>query len=146
MSRVALLDINVLVALFDPEHVHHEAAHEWLAKERRRGWATCPITENGAIRILSNVKYSDPPIAPADGSRLVRQFCESGEHEFWPDDVSLRELRSAKDHILTHKQITDVYLLALAHHRNGRLATFDRSVPLAAVEGATSRHLEIIPA
>lgn len=146
MSRIALLDINVLVALFDPEHVHHEAAHEWFGKERRRGWATCPITENGVVRLLSNAKYCDPPVAPSEGARLLRQFCESGGHEFWADDLSIRDLRSAKEHVLAHKQLTDAYLLALAHRRDGRLATFDRAVPLAAVEGATHRHLEVIPA
>lgn len=105
-----------------------------------------PITENGAVRVLSNAKYCDPLIAPSEGARLLRQFSESGDHEFWPNDISIRDLRSAKGHVLAHKQLTDAYLLALAHHRDGRLATFDRSVPLGAVEGATSRHLEIIPA
>lgn len=146
MSRVALLDINVLVALFDPDHVHHEAAHDWLEKERQHGWATCPLTENGIVRILSNAAYADPPEAPLDVATRLRQFCASGEHTFWPDDISIRDLRSTKGHILAHKQITDVYLLALARNRNGRLATFDRSVPLAAVDGATHRHIDIIPA
>lgn len=147
MSRVALLDINVLVALFDPDHVHHDAAHRWFAKERRRGWATCPISENGLVRILSNASYADPPQAPLDTAARLQQFCESGNHEFWPDAISIRELRPAEaGFALANKQITDVYLLALACHRDGRLATFDRSIPLAAVEGATSRHLEIIMA
>jgi hypothetical protein len=134
------------VALFDPEHVHHEAAHDWLAKERRHGWATCPLTENGIVRVLSNVAYADPPEVPLEVAARLQQFCDSGGHTFWPDDLSIRDLRSAKGHVLAHKQITDAYLLALARRRDGRLATFDRSVPLAAVEGATPRHLEIIPA
>jgi uncharacterized protein len=147
MSRVALLDINVLAALFDPDHVHHEAAHRWFAKERRRSWATCPIFENGLIRILSSAAYADPPQAPLDTAARLQQFCESGNHEFWPDEISMRDLRPAQPGFaLSHKQITDVYLLALAHHHDGRLATLDRSIPLSAVEGATSRHLEIIPA
>lgn len=147
MSRVALLDINVLVALFDPDHVHHEAAHRWFAKERRRGWATCPISENGLVRILSNAGYADPPQAPLDTAARLKQFCESGGHEFWPDEISIRDLRPAQSGFaLSHKQITDVYLLALACHHDGRLATFDRSIPLAAIEGATLRHLEVIAA
>jgi toxin-antitoxin system PIN domain toxin len=147
MRRVALLDINVLVALFDPDHVHHEAAHRWFAKERRGGWATCPISENGVVRILSNASYVDPPQAPLDAAERLQQFCESGDHEFWPDEVSIRELRPATEGFaLSHKQITDVYLLALAHYHDGRLVTFDRSIPIAGVQGATSRHLEIIAA
>jgi toxin-antitoxin system PIN domain toxin len=146
MSRVALLDINVLVALFDPEHLHHEAAHDWLAKERRHGWATCPMTENGLVRILSNVAYADPPEPPRQVAERLGQFCASGQHVFWPDDVTIRELRGGKKHVLAHKQITDVYLLTLACHHHGRLVSFDRAIPLAAVEGATNRHLEIIPA
>lgn len=146
MSGVALLDVNVLVALFDPEHVHHEAAHRWFGKKRTQGWATCPITENAMVRILSTAAYSDPPETPAAVIGRLRQFCESGNHEFWADEFSLRDLHSAKGHALANRQLTDVYLLALARHRNGRLTTFDRSIPLAAVDSATSRHLEIIPA
>lgn len=146
MSRVALLDVNVLVALFDPEHVHHEAAHHWFSEHRTQGWATSPITENAVVRILSAAAYSDPPETPAAVIGRLVQFCASGGHEFWADEFSVRNLRSAKGHALANRQLTDVYLLALAHHRNGRLATFDRSIPLAAVDGATSRHLEIIPA
>lgn len=146
MSSVALLDVNVLVALFDPEHVHHEAAHRWFSDHRAQGWATCPITENAVVRILSAAAYSDPPETPTAVIGRLRQFCESGNHEFWADEFSVRDLRSAKGHALANRQLTDVYLLALAHHRNGRLTTFDRSIPLDAVDGATSRHLEIIPA
>lgn len=146
MSRVALLDVNVLVALFDPEHAHHEAAHQWFGAQRSQGWATCPVTENAVVRILSTAAYADPPETPAAVIVRLQQFCGSGDHEFWADDFSIRDLRSSKGHALANKQITDVYLLALAHHRNSRLATFDRSIPLDVVEGATARHLEIIPA
>lgn len=146
MSRVALLDLNVLVALFDPDHVHHEPAHKWFGKHRTQGWATCPVTENGIVRILSTPAYADPPETPANVIVRLGKFCASGHHEFWPADFSIRDLRSVNGHALANKQITDVYLLALARHRNGRLATFDRSIPLDGAEGATSRHLEIIPA
>jgi toxin-antitoxin system PIN domain toxin len=146
VSRVALLDINVLVALFDPDHVHHDAAHQWLSRERRYGWATCPISENGLVRILSNVAYADPPESPRRVIERLQEFCRSGEHTFWPDDVSIRMSPAAESHVLAHKQITDAYLLALARHHDGRLASFDRSIPLAAVAGATQQHLEIIPA
>jgi uncharacterized protein len=78
--------------------------------------------------------------------RPSQKFCASGNHEFWPADFSIRDLRSVNGHALANKQITEVYLLALARYRNGRLATFDRSIPLDGVDGATSRHLAIIPA
>lgn len=146
MSRVALLDVNVLVALFDPDHVHHEPAHKWFGRHRTQGWATCPVTENAVVRILSTAAYADPPETPANVIERLQQFCASGGHEFWPADFTIRDLRSAHGHALANKQITDVYLLGLARHRNGRLATFDRSIPLDGIEGATSRHLEIIPA
>jgi uncharacterized protein len=146
VSRIALLDVNVVVALFDPDHVHHEAAHRWFGKHRTQGWATCPVTENGVVRVLSTPAYADPPETPANVIVRLQQFCASGYHEFWPVDFSIRDLRSAHGHALATKQVTDIYLLALARHRNGRLATFDRSIPLGGIEGATSRHLEVIPA
>ena len=147
MSRVALLDVNALVALFDPDHVHHEAAHEWFAANREGGWATCPLTENGLVRILSNAAYTGVHESPrATRERLVA-FCESGQHVFWPDDVSLRDGRLFKrTATLTHRQVTDVYLLGLARHKGGRLATFDRRIPVTAVAGAEHGHLELIPA
>jgi predicted nucleic acid-binding protein len=76
----------------------------------------------------------------------LQQFCASGHHEFWAADFTIRDFRSAAGHALANKQITDVYLLSLALHRKGRLATFDRSIPIDGVDGATPRHVEIIPA
>ncbi|MFI5181104.1 MAG: TA system VapC family ribonuclease toxin [Thermoanaerobaculia bacterium] len=147
MKRIALLDVNVLVALFDPDHVHHEASHAWFPRNRAAGWATCPLTENGLVRILSNPAYgatSEPP-----GAILGRldSFCRSGGHVFWPDELSLREARLFhRASRLSHRTVTDVYLLALALHHRGRLATFDRNIPLSAVAGAEPSHLEVIPA
>jgi toxin-antitoxin system PIN domain toxin len=91
VSGVALLDVNVLVALFDPDHVHHEAAHRWFADNRPSGWATCPLTENGLVRVLTHPAYSQAAEQPALTVRRLRTFCSSGEHEFWPDDVSIRD-------------------------------------------------------
>lgn len=147
MSRVALLDVNVLVALFDAEHVHHEPAHEWFAGNRKGGWATCPLTENGLVRILSHSAYSGTRDTPAGVRGRLGAFCASGKHLFWPDGVSLRDERLfAWTGAVTHQQVTDVYLLGLAKHQGGRLATFDRRIPLAAVAGAEREHLEVIPA
>ena len=145
MKRVGLLDVNVLVALFDPDHVHHDLAHDWLADHKRAGWATCPITENGLVRVLSNPAYPAGSYPAADLAVRLRAFAESGHHVFWPDDVSLRD-RTLFQHPLAsgHRHLTDVYLLALAKRHDGALVTFDRSIPLAAVAGATRQHLHVV--
>jgi toxin-antitoxin system PIN domain toxin len=146
VKRPALLDVNVLVALFDPDHVHHEAAHAWLAANRAGGWATCPLTEGGVVRILSNIAYSGTPETVAVVERRLSAFCASGQHVFWSDEVSLRDRRLFSWRAATHRQVTDIYLLGLATRKGGRLATLDRSVPVAAVVGAEHGHLELIPA
>ncbi|MBI5480024.1 MAG: PIN domain-containing protein [Deltaproteobacteria bacterium] len=144
---VSLLDVNVLVALFDPDHIHHEAAHAWFAVNRPSGWATCPLTENGLVRILSNPAYTGVHEPPAAITRRLEQFCQSGHHSFWPDEISLRDRRLFRAGApLTHRQVTDVYLLGLARHNGGRLATFDRKIPVGAVTGAERGHLELISA
>jgi hypothetical protein len=145
-ARIALLDVNVLVALFDPDHPHHEPAHDWLAANRASGWATCPVTENGVVRILSNAAYSGTPLSTTAARDRLEAFCASGQHEFYGDDVSVRHAGRFRLGGVTHRQLTDVYLLGLARHHGGRLATFDRSIPLGAVVDATSEHLEVIPA
>ena len=145
MTRIALLDINVLVALFDPDHVHHDVAHDWFAEEGRAGWATCPLTQSGFVRVLSNPAYRGTLTRAADVAERLRRFCESGGHTFWPIDVSLLDA-SVFDlpQIAGHRQLTDVYLLGLAHVRGGRLVTFDRGIPVRAVKGATISSLEVI--
>jgi len=144
VSRPSLLDVNVLIALFDPGHVHHEAAHDWFADSRADGWATCATTEHGFLRILSHPRS---PI-DADVAALVASldvFCGSGHHTYWPEQVSFRdETLFSRSLTLTHRQITDVYLLALATRMGGRLATFDASIPLRAVVGATPENLAVI--
>jgi toxin-antitoxin system PIN domain toxin len=144
-SRPALLDVNLLVALFDPDHVHHDTAHDWFAESRERGWATCPLTENGLVRILSNLRYSPAAEPPARVVDRLRAFCSSGHHVFWADDVSLRDVeRFAARTPVSHRQITDVYLLSLAKRHGGRLATFDRTIPSAAVPGSVADDLVVV--
>ena len=91
MSDVALLDVNLLVALFDPNHVHHDLAHDWFADQRQGGWATCPLTENGLVRVLSHPAYAGEGQPPADVLQGLRQFCASGHHTFWKATVSIRD-------------------------------------------------------
>lgn len=137
----ALLDVNVLIALLDAAHVHHASARAWLEANIEQGWASCPLTQNGCIRILSQPAYpgSQPPAAIAE--RLAEAAAKQW-HAFWPDDLSLLDKECVNwRHVLGSRQLTDVYLLALAVRRGGRLATFDRSIPLGAVGNATEAHL-----
>ena len=134
MSRPALLDINILVALFDPDHVHHDLAHDWFADHRAFGWATCPLTENGLVRVLAHPAYGGDVTNARTLIEALRKFCASAHHQFWADDISLRDPHLFNPaYLVGPRQLTDVYLLGLAKKRSGRLATFDRSIPLKAV-------------
>ena len=82
---IHLLDVNVLVALFDPSHIHHEAAHAWFGPRREEGWATCPLTENGMVRVLSNPAYPGRRTTVADAVSRLTAFAASGHRKFWPD-------------------------------------------------------------
>jgi toxin-antitoxin system PIN domain toxin len=131
-----LLDVNVLIALIDPAHVGHDAAHRWFEAEGKAGWATCPITENGVIRIVGHPKYPNTPGSAALVADIVARLRALPGHVFWPDDISL----VASPHVdasavLTAAQVTDTYLLALAVAHGGRLATFDRRLSAKAVKG-----------
>lgn len=129
-----LLDVNVLLALADPQHVHHDAAHAWFARHASDGWATCPITENAFVRIASHPGYPNRPGDAQVVIELLRRICGRDGHRFWPDTISPRDI-VVRGHALTHGQLTDVYLLALAVANGGRLATLGRRIPAAAVEG-----------
>jgi uncharacterized protein len=145
MNRVALLDVNLLVALFDPDHVHHDLAHDWFADNRHLGWATCPLTENGLVRVLTNPAYRTPSPRAADVIGGLEKFRRSGQHHFWPDCVSFGDSTVFDRRAIgSHRQLTDVYLLALARKMGGRLATFDRNIPLAAIVGAGRDALAVI--
>lgn len=144
---IALLDVSVLVPLFDAGHQHHELAHDWFEDQRRRGWATCPITENGFVRLVTSPGFVNPPHRALDIVPKLAALRQSGGHEFWPATVSLTDGRIFNHALIRgHKQLTDVYLLGLAKVNGGALATFDRSVHLGAVIGATRRQLIVISA
>jgi hypothetical protein len=142
---IALLDVNVLVALCDGGHVHHEIAHRWLAQNKKQGWATCPLTINGCIRILSNPKYTAVKQTPADIASLLLDACNTTDHHFWPDSVSLLDdTLFSMSGVSGYKNITDGYLLGLAVRNHGRLATFDRGISLDAVPAARPGNLVVI--
>ena len=140
----SLLDVNVLIALFDADHVHHDRAWTWFDANGRRGWASCPLTQNGCLRVMAQPGYPNPvPVATMIGR--LRDAAEAPEHEFWPDDASLLDPhRFVAARIHGPRRITDLYLLGLAVARGGRLATFDAGVPLSAVAGAEPRHLVVV--
>jgi uncharacterized protein len=142
---IALLDVNVLLALFDPAHLHHEAAHAWFGRNRGQQWATCPLTENGLVRVLSNPSYRGTRTTIDDAASRLLKFCLDARHVFWPDSTSIRDRGLFRwNHVQGHRQIPDVYLLALSVANKGRLATFDSAISLSAVEGATVRNLEVL--
>ena len=142
---IALLDVHVLVALFDPSHLHHEVAHTWFSRNRASGWATCPTTENGLIRVVSHPSYPGRRTAVADALEGLRAFTESGDHHFWASSTSLRrESRVHAGLLQAHEQITGTYLLLLAVQYEGRLATFDREIPVGAILRAGPRQLVIL--
>lgn len=138
-----LLDANVLIALIDPAHVQHDAAHEWFAGPGRQAWATCPLTENAVLRIVGHARYPNAPGSPAAVAPLMAGLCALPGHVFWPDDISLldgQRLDAAR--LLNAGQVTDSYLLALACAHGGKLATFDRRLVADAVpQGRQALHL-----
>ena len=143
-SRRALLDVNLLIALFHPSHVHHEIAHDWFTDQQTSGWSTCPLTENGFLRIVTN------PRGPIREDRVtafasLNALCANEHHDFWADTVSLRDdtLFDPQVHV-SYLQLADVYLLGLAVRIGGTLATFDAGIPLRAVKGATADALTVI--
>lgn len=137
----SLLDINVLIALSDPDHVFHSVAKTWWVLHREQGWASCPLTQNGCVRIVSQPGYPNPQAVTAVIT-LLAHTCLDPCHEFWPDDVSLLDPQQFHHtHIHGHRQITDLYLLGLAVRHGGRLVTFDGKIPLSAVHGAKKQHL-----
>ena len=141
-----LLDINVLVALFDAAHLHHESAHRWFAATGKASWATCPVTQNGFIRVVSNPVYVTVAASPSEATRRLRIFCGEPGHTFWSTAVSLTDSTLFDMSQLSgHRQITDLYLAGLAVHHGGKLATLDTKIPVAALVGATSDITEIIP-
>ena len=140
-----LLDVNVWIALFDDAHLHSIAANALLERPDLR-IATCPMVENAVIRVLNLPAYGR---VGAFGLARVRdqlaRVCRELDHEFWPDDISLRDAgRVNMEWVRGHNQITDLYLLALTVSRDGCLLTFDQAISLSAVVGAEQRHLQVI--
>ena len=135
-----LLDVNTLLALLDPQHVFHDAAHTWVEMTPQARWLTCPMVQNGAVRVASQSAYPNPLGTAAAVREVLRAFCSDPRHEFCADDLSLLDTdHLVRPDLLTPSRITDVYLLALARQHRARLATFDRRIPVEAIhEGRAS--------
>lgn len=140
----ALLDINVLIALLDGGHQNHDDARIWFLRNVGTGWASCPLTQNGCARILSQPSYPNT-IPTSVALEKLATACASSHHTFWSDDVSLIDAKTAyTSRIHGPRQLTDLYLLALAVKNGGRFVTFDQGVVLGAVRRATAKHLVVI--
>lgn len=141
-----LLDTNVLVALFWPSHADHTRTAKWFAKHRGKGWASCPLTESGFVRIVSNPAFSRDAVMPREAVAVLAANTSAADHIFWPDDVPLAGAVSfAGPRLVGHQQVTDAYLLGLALERGGMLATLDKGiVALTLPQSAERKALEVI--
>ncbi|HEY1528412.1 MAG TPA: TA system VapC family ribonuclease toxin [Candidatus Angelobacter sp.] len=126
---VHLLDVNVLVALVWPAHLGHLRTQDWFAENAKNGWASCPFTQAGCVRILSNPSFSRDAVTAQEAIKLLTANLNHPSHRFWPDDVSFPEaVDLVQKQMRGHQQVTDAYLLGLALHRKAKLATMDRGV------------------
>ncbi|MFT4101233.1 MAG: VapC toxin family PIN domain ribonuclease [Burkholderiaceae bacterium] len=133
---VHLLDVNVLIALVDPAHIQHDQAHDWFARVGRKAFATCPITENGLVRIVGHPRYPNSPGPPSAVLQSLAAIRGLPGHRFWPDDLSIADAEFFASELLSsHSRVTDSYLLALAHEKGGRLATMDLKLATEVVPG-----------
>lgn len=141
-----LLDTNLLIALLWPAHEHHHLAVKWFTRHRGKGWATCPLTEAGFVRIVSNPAFSRDAVQPREALELLRANTTSKEHQFWPDELPVAEaVVFAGVRLLGHQQVTDAYLLGLAIRSGGRLATLDSRIgALTEPKSAHGAVLEIV--
>jgi toxin-antitoxin system PIN domain toxin len=141
----ALLDVNVLIALLDDAHVHHRLAKAWLGDHIDEGWASCPLTQLGCVRIMANPRYANSQPTALVAQRLAKATA-TAHHEFWPADADPLGGAGGIDwqRVLSPRHVTDVYLLSLAVARAGRFVTFDQHVPWQSVPAAQARHRVVL--
>jgi toxin-antitoxin system PIN domain toxin len=139
-STPILLDVNVLVALAWPNHVHHPAALAWFEDVGHAGFATCSVTQSGFVRVSSNKRAIPDARSPREANEILRRITALPGHVFWTDDIEIAKSEHiAWERLGSHAQVTDAHLLALALRRDGRLATFDRTLADLAPEGRAER-------
>ncbi|MGH3437616.1 MAG: TA system VapC family ribonuclease toxin [Sciscionella sp.] len=124
----ALLDVNVLIALAWPHHVHHEMARSWFMDRSREGWATTPVTELGFVRVSSNKKIIPEATTPRAALSVLRSLCDLRGHAFWPDDRRLLDPALSTERLGAYRQVTDIHLALIAVRHSATLATFDRGI------------------
>lgn len=141
-----LLDTNVLVALLWPSHAQHDLALKWFTRHRAKGWATCPLTEAGFVRIVSNPAFSRDAVTPREAAGVLAANTVAKDHEFWPDDLpSAEAIAFAGARLVGHQQVADAYLLGLAIRRGGVLATLDERIAvLTEPRSAERKALEVV--
>lgn len=141
-----LLDTNVLIALLWPSHEHHSLAMQWFARHRTKGWATCPVTEMSFVRILSNPGFSRDALSPRGAAGILAANTAAKDHLFWRDELPFSDtVAFAGARLAGHQQVADAYLLGLAVHRGGMLATLDGRIAALAETGSVERlALEVV--
>ena len=144
--KAYLLDTNVLIALLWPSHAQHDLAAHWFRRHRAKGWASCPLTESGFVRIVSNPAFSRDAVTPREAASLLEANTAAADHVFWPDELPFASAASvAGERLVGHQQVTDAYLLGLTLKRGGALATLDgRIAALTTSKSAERKALEII--
>ena len=142
MTTACLLDVNVLIAMTWPSHEAHGKVQRWLSERGREKWASCPFTQTAFVRILSNPAFSPNALTPANALALLQSNIGHPAHQFWHDDIGLLEaIGLAQSKIVGHQQVTDAYLLGLATHKKGKLATLDRNLPALLSAKSAAREL-----
>lgn len=142
---VGLLDVNVLIALLWPSHEAHRQVQDWFGAHSATGWATCPLTQAGFVRIVSNPAFSPDALAPAQAVSILAANLKHRSHQFWEDDVSLADaVAGFRPRLVGHRQVTDAYLLGLALGRNGCLVTLDRRVATLLPDGSARSAVQVV--
>ena len=141
-----LLDTNVLIALLWPSHAQHDRAVKWFVGHRARGWATCPLTEAGFVRIVSNPAFSRDAVTPREAAGVLAANTAAKDHVFWPDELPFTgAVAFSGPRLVGHQQVTDAYLLGLALRRSGVLVTLDeRITALTEPRSAARKALSIV--
>ena len=135
MSGGSLLDVNILVASVDVEHVAYKTVHAWLRDLAGRHWATCPLTQAAFVRIISNRQFHENSVRLSEAFQLLTEITQRPGHRFWPMDISFFEaVRAFRERLVGHRQVTDAYLLGLAIRNKGRLVTLERGIETLAGE------------
>ncbi len=137
---IVLLDVNVLIALAWPSHIHHESAHRWFSAIRSSGWATCPLTQSGFVRVSANTRVFPDSVTPQEALTLLADIVTVDGHHFWSDTVNLSSSEYIEPNkILGFRQVTDAHLIAIALSHHGRIASFDKGLASLVPSGYKAR-------